>query len=252
MPTKQRSNKKQKVSNDVDYAKDKTLKKNSQIAYEKSSQTASELKYICKEEPTDDNNDGKLNSIGFVPVPDKFKSNKVSTSLFQSDVAKVKTDKDKNSDEETERRIEENEQFIIDLLSKTQPHHDHCYTTIFGPRNEADILSRYLTEDDADQNDKDAEEDECRYLAGNKRVMYMDRNGCAVKNPTPILFLRHRSPDENVPMVSVEVIIPQDIEEEDIDVVGGIESEEMSLSSGESKSVVSFISFENQSKTSLN
>ncbi|XP_062568663.1 uncharacterized protein LOC134230821 [Saccostrea cucullata] len=36
--------------------------------------------------------------------------------------------------DDTEKRIEENEQFIIELLSRTQPHHDHGYTTIFGKK----------------------------------------------------------------------------------------------------------------------
>ena len=34
----------------------------------------------------------------------------------------------------TEQRIAENEQFIIDLLSRNQPHHDHSYTTMFGKK----------------------------------------------------------------------------------------------------------------------
>ncbi|GAB1606618.1 zinc finger protein 37 homolog [Argonauta hians] len=32
------------------------------------------------------------------------------------------------------RRIKENEQLIIDLLNRTQPYLDHCYTTIFGKK----------------------------------------------------------------------------------------------------------------------
>ena len=34
----------------------------------------------------------------------------------------------------TERNLEENEQLIIDLLSRTQPYMDHNYTSIFGKR----------------------------------------------------------------------------------------------------------------------
>lgn len=53
----------------------------------------------------------------------------------KADSGKQKSDSETDSlSEETERRIEENEQFIIDLLSRTQPHHDHCYTTIFGKK----------------------------------------------------------------------------------------------------------------------
>ena len=107
---------------------------------------------------------------------------------------------DEGGNEETERRIEENEQFIIDLLSKTQPHHDHNYTTIFGRRKGSDII-HHLMEDSDDEQD----------LPDNgNTIVYLDKKGKKTKkrpNAKPILFLRHRSPNENVPMVSKEEVI---------------------------------------------
>ncbi|XP_021353621.1 zinc finger protein Xfin-like [Mizuhopecten yessoensis] len=61
----------------------------------------------------------------------------------------------RNSEQDdTERRMEENEQFIIDLLSRTQPHHDHCYTTIFGKKRGIDDIVFH------DTSDEDTEEDD--------------------------------------------------------------------------------------------
>ena len=59
------------------------------------------------------------------------------------------------SREETERRLEENEQFIIDLLSRTQPHHDHSYTTIFGKKKSFNTLEILGASDDEVDEDED-------------------------------------------------------------------------------------------------
>lgn len=40
----------------------------------------------------------------------------------------------KNEETDPYQQIKANELFIIDLLNKNQPHHDHCYTTIFGKK----------------------------------------------------------------------------------------------------------------------
>ncbi|XP_013379037.1 uncharacterized protein LOC106163026 [Lingula anatina] len=40
--------------------------------------------------------------------------------------------------QETKRKIRENEEFILEFLSRRQPYHDHNYTTIFGPRDTSD------------------------------------------------------------------------------------------------------------------
>ena len=225
-------------------------KERKKVKEEKTSKGSNEQKYVCKEEREDEDEE-EVNSIGFVPLPNKLKTNRVSTSQIGGTEIKEEVDSEHETENEKERRIEENEQFIIDLLSKTQPHHDHCYTTIFGPQHGAEVLARYYKEVQDEEEklyDKRYKKMEVEYLAGNKRVLYLDANGYAVKNPTPILFLRHRSPDENVPMVSVEVIIPvnggEQLEENEPDVVGNLDCLEVSLSSGESKGFYSMIFME--------
>lgn len=60
--------------------------------------------------------------------------------------------------EETERRLEENEQFIIELLSRTQPHHDHSYTTVFGKKkNFYNIEMLTASDEEVDSNEDDEE-----------------------------------------------------------------------------------------------
>ena len=41
---------------------------------------------------------------------------------------------------EAENTIAHNEQFVLDLLSKAQPYHDHSYTTVFGKRHGIETL----------------------------------------------------------------------------------------------------------------
>ena len=173
---------------------------------------------VIRDEPDDGT---KRTSIGFVPVPDKLKYNSVSKDILKKDQENEETN-DTDSDEENEKRIEENEQFIIDLLSKTQPHHDHSYTTIFGRRKGADLVSQMI---------EDREKEPEKTVDG-KKVVIVEGNKPAV--PTPILFLRHRSPDENVPMVSAEEIIMDELEKEESSDTG----EEMNISSGQSKYAV--------------
>ncbi|XP_060062681.1 uncharacterized protein LOC132543217 [Ylistrum balloti] len=55
--------------------------------------------------------------------------------------------------DDTERRMEENEQFIIDLLSRTQPHHDHCYTTIFGKKRGIDDMLHDTSDEETEEDD---------------------------------------------------------------------------------------------------
>lgn len=49
---------------------------------------------------------------------------------------------DSDVGDDTEKRIEENEQFIVELLSRTYPHHDHGYTTIFGKKKGIEALEQ--------------------------------------------------------------------------------------------------------------
>ncbi|XP_041351883.1 zinc finger and BTB domain-containing protein 18-like [Gigantopelta aegis] len=100
----------------------------------------------------------------------------------------------------TERRIEENEQFIIELLNRTQPHHDHCYTTIFGKKRGIENISM-----DSDSSSDDDDDSSIIDVGGN--VSYIDpiRTG---KPPKPILLYSVAPPpNAQTPMVSAEEII---------------------------------------------
>ena len=127
-----------------------------------------------------------------IPVIHKVPMDKPLELDFDADTALT---------EEAEKHIEENEQFIIELLSKTQPHHDHSYTTIFGSRKGSEVIHHLI-----DESDEENEETK----ATNNTVIYLDKKGNKTKpNVKPILFLRHRSPNENVPMVSKEEVISE-------------------------------------------
>ncbi|XP_071079684.1 uncharacterized protein [Haliotis cracherodii] len=101
---------------------------------------------------------------------------------------------DDNLHEETERRIEENEQFIIDLLSRTQPHHDHCYTTIFGKKRGIETMHFDLESSGEEENgvidvcDNGSEDSEKR------------------KSTKPIMLLQLPAVAE-LPMVSMEEVV---------------------------------------------
>jgi hypothetical protein len=56
---------------------------------------------------------------------------------------------------DTDKCIAVNDQFIIDLLSRSQPHHDHCYTTIFGKRRGAEMM-HYEIETSEDESDEES------------------------------------------------------------------------------------------------
>ena len=177
--------------------------------------------------------------IGFIPVPKKLHSNAVPKEiLLQSQTGKDGTEP--GSDEENEKRIEENEQFIIELLSKTQPHHDHNYTTIFGKRKNTDYVWTKLHNLVEEYEVEKIDANSVLKASVKKGVtLYCTENKYHGRKPTPILFLRHRSPDENVPMVSKEEIIDdwdvQNINLEGVDVITP-EMLDNTLSRGESKS----------------
>ena len=134
---------------------------------------------------------------------------KLDTSSINDKAVELDFEADKTLKEEAEKHIEENEQFIIDLLSKTQPHHDHCYTTIFGSRKGSDVIHHII-------DDSDEENEEMK--ATNNTVIYLDKKGNKARpHVKPILFLRHRSPNENVPMVSKEEVISEQGMDSDAD-----------------------------------
>lgn len=82
--------------------------------------------------------------------------------------------------DDTERRMVENEQFIIDLLNRTQPHHDHCYTTIFGKKRGIDDIVFTSASDDEEEDEDDVGD----YIrAYGKKIIHPD------KGVEPILCL---------------------------------------------------------------
>lgn len=177
--------------------------------------------------------------IGFIPVPKKLQSNAVSKDiLLQSQNTNAGIVNDVGSDEENEKRIEENEQFIIELLSKTQPHHDHSYTTIFGKRKNTDYIWTMLKNMGEEYDVEKINPNTVLNSSVKKGVtLYCTENKHSSKKPTPILFLRHRSPDENVPMVSKEEIIDdKDVGSSEEDPVTDELDLDNTLSRGESKS----------------
>ena len=146
--------------------------------------------------------------------------------------SEIDKDTDATGNDEAERRIEENEQFIIDLLSKTQPHHDHNYTTIFGRRRGSEIIHHLMDESDEEQQE---------ISASANTVVYLDKKGNKAKRKAkPILFLRHRSPNENVPMVSKEEIITEYNTESDTeeDELARLTAPHANLHTGQSEYIV--------------
>lgn len=120
----------------------------------------------------------------------------VSQDVFSKEF--ISAGHNKKTSDESDRKIEDNEQFIIELLSKTQPHHDHGYTTVFGKRNNPDhveeLLGRVEMENEPDLSESSWKTD--LNLQGIKEVIFIDpadsKRGGKRKRPAPILFLRHR------------------------------------------------------------
>ncbi|XP_076099625.1 uncharacterized protein LOC143069069 isoform X1 [Mytilus galloprovincialis] len=81
--------------------------------------------------------------------------------------------------EETERRLEENEQLIIELLSRTQPHHDHSYTTVFG-RKKSFYMREFIGE--AEEEVEVEDEDNLKFYCGREIIR-------PKRNAEPILCL---------------------------------------------------------------
>ncbi|XP_055957111.1 B-cell lymphoma 6 protein homolog isoform X2 [Patella vulgata] len=101
-----------------------------------------------------------------------------------------------------ERRIEENEQFIIDLLNRTQPHHDHCYTTIFGKKRGIETIS-LNTADEEDGNSK-------KEVTNNEITTY-SRSG----KLEPILSLPAVRSTIDMPMVCGEEVVGNSLSDDE-------------------------------------
>lgn len=78
---------------------------------------------------------------------------------------------DSDVGDDTEKRIEENEQFIIELMRRTQPHHDHGYTTVFGKKRGIEIIDQIEFENPEDE--VPVNNDNNQYYG--KRVIHPDR-----------------------------------------------------------------------------
>lgn len=135
----------------------------------------------------------KKKIVGFIPDPDKLESMAVSKDNFPEDFKP----EEKKTPDESKRKIEENEQFIIELLSKTQPHHDHGYTTIFGKRKNSEHVDELLdnVENEPEPDCSESSWKENLNLVGMKYVIFIesaDAKQGSKKQPAPILFLRHR------------------------------------------------------------
>lgn len=78
---------------------------------------------------------------------------------------------DSDVGDDTEKRIEENEQFIIELMRRTQPHHDHGYTTVFGKKKGIEIIDQIEFENPEDE--VPVNNDNNQYYG--KRVIHPDR-----------------------------------------------------------------------------
>jgi HEAT repeat protein len=139
----------------------------------------------------------KKSAVGFIPDPDKMESLRVSKENFLKNFKSVVNNSSTldNVVEEKESKIEENEQFIIDLLSKTQPHHDHSYTTVFGKRKNTEQVEELIN---SLEDEKKVVHNWKQHLIKHglaKRVIFIDPPDSYKRNkkkPVPILFLRHR------------------------------------------------------------
>lgn len=79
-------------------------------------------------------------------------------------------DQQRYSREETERRLEENEQFIIELLSRTQPHHDHSYTTVFGKKKSFYNIEMISASDDEVETNEDYDDETLKFYCGREII----------------------------------------------------------------------------------
>ncbi|XP_078320218.1 uncharacterized protein LOC111112653 [Crassostrea virginica] len=73
--------------------------------------------------------------------------------------------------DDTEKRIEENEQFIIELMRRTQPHHDHGYTTVFGKKKGIEAIEQIEFENPEDE--AQVANDNSQYYG--KKIIHPDR-----------------------------------------------------------------------------
>ena len=82
-----------------------------------------------------------------------------------SEVAREIAHGEEQVKKEAEKTIAHNEKFVLDLLSKAQPFHDHSYTTVFGKRHGVETLQL-----DAETLDELSMDDDTTRTSGNEHI----------------------------------------------------------------------------------
>lgn len=135
---------------------------------------------------------------------------------------------DKNQENaDTQKIIRENEQFILDLLSRNQPYHDHSYTTIFGsktvntPEQECEIDS-----------DAEGSSSRTRALRNGPLIHNSASNGTNVPHMLTSLTLNSQSKTMTIPIVRLERLqIPTDLMAVPVQLVSSEEIVQMNIGS---------------------
>ena len=115
--------------------------------------------------------------------------------------------------QDTDRRIEENEQFIIDLLSRSQPHHDHCYTTIFGKKRGIETMHWEIDTSEEEDEDVVSRTSALKVGKSGSPESYDEGENTSPSPPTVLPFGRlSRIPvaPDGTPLISQEEIVSQD------------------------------------------
>jgi len=154
--------------------------------------------------------------IGFIPMEEKLKSNEVTKETLDKIGVRGFPLEDGSEIIPTDDVVLV-QQRLLDSLVLEQPFVDHPYTTVYGRRlNSFEVCNKLKALEMADFDDEAGPSKPWSiydYPFISKSMFLVPESGQKGKKPTPILFLRHRSPDENVPMVSKEEII--DLEKND-------------------------------------
>ncbi|KAK3092888.1 hypothetical protein FSP39_008434 [Pinctada imbricata] len=128
------------LKNSSNSSSDNTEKENTQVHHLEHDMVDSVDR---EEELQEDDSNRHLLIVRKIQLKKKGSDAPTSSKTF---IGKRRIESQKQKSEK--QRIAENEQFIIDLLSRNQPHHDHSYTTIFGrKRGHEDVEDDSATDD---------------------------------------------------------------------------------------------------------
>lgn len=109
------------------------------------------------------------------------------------------------SEKDIVKKIDENnEEFVLDSLKNTHPHHDHCYTTISGKKCLFETCSVY-SDNEEDHSSNHSEDIDIDSTFDSKPLL-------------PILELNFCS--EDIPLVACEEILDSSLLTEDADTLG--------------------------------